>query len=433
LDQWDVIVLGAGIAGLSTALRLGEAGLQVLVLEARDRVGGRVYSFPGLTPEHSFELGAEFVHGKPKLLDHYLQQHKLSLLETEGQSYCAVRTRLQSCDSPPTDIFEKLDHLDPGAFPDVPDDAKHWARSFVQGFHAADPSRISTHSIIIGDRAEKLTEGDRGFHLVGGYHKLIEALCADLSSTVSIRTGMTVYRVDWNANLTTVSARLDSREKARFQAPHVVVTLPLGVLQLQGSAPGAVQFEPPLNGKQEALSKLAMGPVVRVTLQFDSMFWEDPHIIGKRTLPELHFLFSQDPVFPTFWTWMPLRLPVLVAWSAGPLAEQKVGHSKEQIEREALDALSRILSLPSHTLRDRLVQSYFHDWQADPFSCGAYSYVLAGGMRAQADLAKPLGTRLFFAGEATQSDGHHATVHGAFASGWRVAGEVLEHLRVGRN
>ena len=156
-----------------------------------------------------------------------------------------------------------------------------------------------------------------------------------------------------------------------------------------------------------------MGSVVRLTLQFDSLFWEDGTFMGDKILPDLHFLFTRHPVFPTFWTAMPLRLPLLVAWSAGPSAAVKAGWSQQRLEKEALHALTRILKLPEDALGRRFVRSYFHDWQADKFSRGAYSYVLAGGMGAQALLALPVGNRLFFAGEATQSDGHHATVHGA--------------------
>ena len=84
----DVIVIGAGVAGLAAAEKLGKAGLRVLVLEARDRLGGRVWSLPGLSSDQAIELGAEFVHGKPKLLDDYLRDHSLSLIETVGQNYC---------------------------------------------------------------------------------------------------------------------------------------------------------------------------------------------------------------------------------------------------------------------------------------------------------------------------------------------------------
>ena len=497
MNQYDIIVLGAGVAGLAAAEVLGNAGLRVAVLEARDRVGGRIHSLPGLTPDHAIELGAEFVHGKPPLFDDYLRTHQLPLYETDGVSYCTGASGLEPCGGPELDIFSELDQMNLDDFPDepfdatlrrrfadAPDEDKRWARAFVQGFHAADPARISTHSIIRDSRAEEETEGMRGFHIAGGYRRLIETLCASLSPSVELLTATTVTSVDWSQDPVVVQARRSSGETLACQAPRVVITLPLGVLQQRPPAPGAVRFQPELTEKQDALSKLVMGPALRISLQFDSLFWEDPAVMGvyenlppqnalgaaqqdllqlsptradqlspgrepwverkispspvgtaqkltrsrmaPRTLPNLHFLFTSDPVFPTWWSTMPLRLPVLVAWAGGPFAEAKFGLSQAQIEAQALAALARILSLPEASLRNRLVRSFLHDWQSDPFSRGAYSYVLAGGMTAQDDLARPLQNRLFFAGEATQSDGHHATVHGAFASGRRAAGEVLE-------
>ena len=97
MQTWDVIVAGAGMAGLAAAERLGQAGLKVLVLEARDRVGGRILTLPGLTPEHGIELGAEFVHGKPKEFDEYLAIQGLILRETDGQNYCSSGNRLAAC------------------------------------------------------------------------------------------------------------------------------------------------------------------------------------------------------------------------------------------------------------------------------------------------------------------------------------------------
>lgn len=440
-ERSDVLVIGAGVAGLAAAERLGKAGLKVLVLEARDRVGGRVYSLPGLTPEHSIELGAEFVHGKQKLLDQYLSAHKLKVYEVGGQSYCTNDKALYPCDEPDTAMLERLDRLNPEAFPDepfettlrtrfaeAPEEEKHWARSFIAGFHAADPARISTHSIIAGDKAEAESDGYRAFRIVGGYARLIEALCDDMAQDVSIRTGTRVVSVDWSAPLIRVQTQTLHSASTEFTAPHVVVTLPLGVLQQPSGSHGAVEFTPALQEKSAALAALAMGPVVRVTLAFDSTFWEDEQLTKGRPLRDLGFLFTQDAVFPTFWTAAPLRVPTLVAWAAGTFAPGKANRSKSEITSEAVAALARVLSIPEAAIRSKLRSSHFYDWQADPFSRGAYSYVLAGGMGAQNELAKPLLNRIFFAGEHTQGDGHHATVHGAFSSGYRVAREVLEHL-----
>ena len=98
MDQFDVVVLGAGVAGLATGERLGQAGRRVLVLEARDRVGGRIRSLPGLTSEHAIELGAEFVHGTPKVLDEYLEAHELRLLNSAGHSHRIAEDGFEVCD-----------------------------------------------------------------------------------------------------------------------------------------------------------------------------------------------------------------------------------------------------------------------------------------------------------------------------------------------
>lgn len=441
-EQYDVIVIGAGVAGLTAAERLGNAGLRVLVLEARARVGGRLWTVPGGTPEAAIELGAEFVHGRPPQLDTYIKKHGLKLLELAGSTYCHGRNgRLEHCDDSGGDLFPELDQLDPASFPDetfeqtlhtrfvkTPDEEKQWARMFVGGFHAADPARISTHSIIYGDHASHEIQEDRMFHIVGGYNGLIEALVRSLSQTVTVRTRLPVTQIDWRRELVVVLGGGENSEQMQeFVAPRVVLTLPLGVLQQETQPLGSVTFKPPLVQKRGALAKLAMGPVVRVTLRFNSAFWEDPQVMQEWPLRDPHFIFSENPAFPTWWT-AASHLPLLVGWCAGPCAESKASLEEGQLCSQAVGALTHILSLPEGFIAQRLTHFYYHDWQSDPYSRGAYSYVLAGGMGAQQELARPLANRLFFAGEATQSDGHHATVHGAFSSGIRVAGEILNSI-----
>lgn len=169
MRPWDVIIAGAGVAGLSAAVELGNAGLSILLLEARDRVGGRILTLPGPVSEYGIELGAEFVHGRPELFDNYLEQHRLELRETSGQNYCRNSDGLEACGWPDSNILDRLPQIDPSAtpdeplelalqhlFPDATDADKRWVRCFVQGFHAADPERISTPSIIIDARGSRL-------------------------------------------------------------------------------------------------------------------------------------------------------------------------------------------------------------------------------------------------------------------------------------
>jgi len=191
---------------------------------------------------------------------------------------------------------------------------------------------------------------------------------------------------------------------------------------------GAVKFDPPLTSKQRALACLEMGAVIRVSLRFGERFWENVKGADGKSLAELGFLFSEDPHFPTWWSQLPARTPVLTAWSAGPAGERNSGMSSDVVAARALDSLASILGFDRTRLGGLLVAAHTHDWQSDPYSRGGYSYVAAGGARAERELAAPLEETLFFAGEAANHEGHNGTVNGAMMTGYRAAREILEHL-----
>ncbi|HET8667865.1 MAG TPA: NAD(P)/FAD-dependent oxidoreductase, partial [Terriglobales bacterium] len=245
-----------------------------------------------------------------------------------------------------------------------------------------------------------------------------------------IRLNSAVKTIKWGGDGVEVLAEQHDRRSQstpgpeRFRAPKIIVTLPLGVLQAR--AGGAhVEFEPEMQTKKSALGQLEMGQVIRVSLCFRERFW-DAIRAGGRTLADLCFLFSDDEWFPTWWTLHPQRIPVLTAWAAGPHGAKLTGQPPEQLAARAIERLATLLPVSSADfLQQQLVSYYTHDWQSDPYARGAYSYVLVGGMKAQGELAAPVGGKLFFAGEATETNGHHSTVHGAISSGVRAAREAL--------
>jgi monoamine oxidase len=161
---------------------------------------------------------------------------------------------------------------------------------------------------------------------------------------------------------------------------------------------------------------LDFGGVYRVTLRFEHAFWEDhPELAGAG------FLFSDEPVFPTWWTTAPVESAVITGWSAGPKADPLCGKTRQEIINAAMTSLQKIVHAPAA----RLQNAWFHDWQADPFSLGAYSNVPAGALNARRQFAEPVEDTLYFAGEATDLIGYGGTVHGAIASGKRAAGQIL--------
>jgi monoamine oxidase len=209
------------------------------------------------------------------------------------------------------------------------------------------------------------------------------------------------------------------------RSKRAIVSLPLGVLQRPQRASDAVRFTPPLAAKRVALKHLAPGPVLKVVLRFRSAFWDT---IDDGRYRNAAFFRSPAAAFPTFWTALPVRSPLVVAWAAGPKAMQLEGADRSQVISAALESFSSLFDRRVDV--DALLESaWVHDWQSDPYARGAYSYVTVGGDEARKQLAQPLLDTLFFAGEAADCEGEAGTVAGAFQSGSRAAREVLAGMR----
>jgi monoamine oxidase len=190
--------------------------------------------------------------------------------------------------------------------------------------------------------------------------------------------------------------------------------LPLGVLQAR-----SVAFTPQPAQILETADRLAMGPVARVVYEFDG---------GLRSgLEGLSFLFAPEATPPTWWTTNPRPSPILTGWMAG----RKVSKLKmDDLPDTGLATLAAILGSSPHgrpplDVRKHLVRWHLHDWQIDPHSMGAYTYVPRGAIHASDELSVPVAGTLFFAGEHTDTSGHWGTVHGALRSGYRVAEQIL--------
>ena len=439
MNKQCVVILGAGIAGLSAGIRLAEAGVEVQLLEARERIGGRIWTEYPPSVGAPIELGAEFVHGKVDEIWRYQQPGEIDLYEGKGSRWCEQDRSLTNCDFF-AQVDEVLKQLEKYSGPDVsflqfldslkgiPPRVRERALNYVMGFHAGDPREIGVQAIQLDSKAEEQTEGNRTFRIRQGYGALLQHMeleCKRLG--VRILLEHVVSKVEWGADGVLIGAR-NSAGLVEFVADCALVTLPLGILQLQPGEPGSVEFDPPLREKERALAKLVLGDVRRVQFVFSEVFWSDTSFVGRNDLADLQFLFSDDEFFPTWWSYAPLRVPVLTAWSPALKSDRLKGMSTDEAAEIALKSLSRILHVDVAELRRKVVSSYSHDWITDPFTRGAYSYAKAGGVDGFRELAQPLAGKLYFAGEATEATGHHATVHGAIASGERTAEEVLARV-----
>jgi monoamine oxidase len=418
----DALIVGGGIAGLTAARHLTEAGLRVTLLEARERLGGRIYTHS--TGDFPVELGAEFVHGRPEEILSIAAEGAMPIIPIQGR----FRRKINGEWAEAGNLMEKIDRLFgnlPTEEPDESfqyyldrsgedDDVKQHALRYVEGFHAADPSLISARSLRRDSEAEEAIEGDHQYRVANGYESLVRTVADRIDRKLcDIVMNTPVNEIAWRQGQVIARAGL-----TEYLASRAIVTLPLGVLKTN-----SVVFSPALPEKQNAMSFLEMGPVVRVSLCFQEKFWDrDPE------MAELSFLFTDDSQFPTWWTSNPLPYPILTGWAAGPNAGAHTGRSKDEIVRSAVQSLARIMRIAEPKLRRQMTESFMHDWQEDPFSRGAYSYAAVGGIGAARKLAEPVAGTLFFAGEATNSDGYNGTVHGAIATGLRAAKELLQSL-----
>ena len=277
------------------------------------------------------------------------------------------------------------------------------------------------------------------FHSEHGYEDLLNIFREQMKDAgVEVIFNTIVDRVEWTSGRVAIKAHKnevrENGDALKFSASRVLITLPLGVLQASVNSTdedGAVRFNPalPVN-KREAMQKLVMGKVIRIVLRFRRRFWDEisPPAQSSKTLADMNFLFSEDEWFPTWWTTMPDKLPIITGWAPFDCAERLSGKSRSFVIDRALHTLGTLLHVQTLELAALLEGAYFYDWQSDPYSLGAYSYGAVGSDGAQQALGSPVEDTLFFAGEATDITGHNGTVHGAIASGRRAAQDILNTL-----
>ena len=443
-ESVDVLVIGAGVAGLAAARALCAAGLGVSVLEARARVGGRIYTRHDNGLSMPCELGAEFLQGGGNDAQQLASKARLILSEvsekhlyfrngllSESKDYWTELSGILEAAgrAGPHDIsFEEL--LASYSQGEDREEIRRLATAYVEGFHAARAERLSALWLARTEQAADL-EGEQQFRVLSGFGAIAERLYEEmqiLGGRVYLNT--IVNEIKWDGGQVVIQAQSATGFKREsFRAARAIVTLPLGVLKASAGEEGCVRFVPELSEKMDALGRLEMGHALRLTLRFRDRFWERialPTDDGRQAgLSELGFLHTDVEPFPTWWTLAPIRSPLLTGWAGGRRAEKLYQKEENEIVSEALNSLSKILRLERNDVEDLLEEYYFHNWANDPFSRGAYSYVAVGGLEAQEILSSPLQDTLYFAGEATEHTGRNATVHGAMMTGIRAANEVL--------
>ncbi len=423
-ERFDIAVVGAGAAGLAAAVKAERAGARVVLLEARDRIGGRIFTHRDPLCATPIELGAEFVHGKSPHFWRQLDRSGLRAARVGGHHKCLDEGSYVECDDVVGQLSTVLDavRLDTDrpvseilAEAGLDSRARDRVVSYIEGFNAATAGRASTIALQRQQKAEAAIEGDSSFRVLDGYESVPLSLYRELAEPErTVRLNMIVRAADWRPG--DVELKVEPAfggELTTVRAGKVILTVPIAVLRA-----GAIDFHPEPPGLADALSRMETGQAFRITLRFRRRFWED-----RNELKDLGFVHAHGQPFPTWWTQNPSEAPLLTAWAGGPAAERILDAGRPL--ETAIATCAAVFQTNPDIVREELCASYFHDWRADQFSRGAYTWVAAGALAALEKLTRPIENTIFIAGEATDTEGHWGTVHGAIASGERAAGQAM--------
>ncbi|MEM1295005.1 MAG: FAD-dependent oxidoreductase [Verrucomicrobiota bacterium] len=414
-NRADVLVIGAGMAGLAAAQKLRESGRKVIVIEGRHRIGGRIHT-SRKWQEFPIDLGASWIHGIRRNpittlarkagskwvetdYDNYHMIHEdgralekkelVQLRSIESSIYRTVRSNQTSKRSLADVLRSKLENFDSP-------NAQFMVNGLIEQEYAADANEISALGAYYGEEF-----GGTDVWFPNGYHQVFSPMVEGLD----LRLGHVVRQISHDQSGVRVST-----SKGDFSAARAVVTIPLGVLKR-----GQIRFSPALpQNKLRAIQSLGMGLLNKVVLRFPKAFWpKAPELFGRLSAEKGHWAL-----------WLNLHHhlnePILIGFNAATFAKATEGWSDQKIVGSAMAALGGMFGTTVQPSGFQITR-----WRSDPFSLGSYSFLPPGAdQRTIRALGEPVADRLFFAGEATSED-YPSTVHGAYLSGMREAGRIM--------
>jgi monoamine oxidase len=444
----EVIVIGAGISGLAAADELTRAGIKPTIIEARDRIGGRIFTVHDIRVAAPIELGAEFVHGRPPQIFDLAKQFGLEIVETGGNTWRLdyngdlvpmgdelprsdddlwVRAEAHIIDDRPDVSLEQFLRMCETA--EIPDSEKEWTRRFVAGFHAADLEKAGIYGLVKTQKAGEEIGGETANRIATGYSALASVLYEKSHAAGGkYLLGNVVKSINWVGPAIEVVAEDSNGGFRTLTADKVIVTLPISVLKAPPDTHSYIRFVPDITEKRNWLDQIEMGSARRIILTFNEKWWISilEKIDPRRS--KLGFLFAQDVPISVWWTDEPSDAAILIGWIGGEKARGVAEFTDEELTDLAISSLNKIFKTGESLITGMLLAAFSHNWDRDPCSIGAYSYLAVGGVHAPEKLSESVDDKLYFSGEATDHEGHWGTVHGAISSGIRAAREIISQL-----
>lgn len=407
------IVIGAGAAGLMAAWELSKKGVEVMVLESEDRIGGRAHTYIPDGFSHPIEAGAEFIHGKLPLTLGLLKKAKLGYVEASmnmtafgngefhhgfGSPYWGEFAECASNLKRDCTLSEFLDrYFSEQEYADF----RYECEQMAQGLDLADPKKLSMFCI-----RDEWTSEDTQFRTVSGYSALFDFIADSISDKGGkIHLAQKVTRLDWKPGIVKVTT-----DSGTFYADKAIVTTTLGNLQNQ-----TITISPKID--TSLFDQIGFGEVLKIVMEFEFPFWEE-------TQPDLGFLFTEEAF--TFWTQLDLRRPILVGWIGNDRASEMARLQNDVLVGQLLSKLDE--AFPKTQVKKILRAKAVFRYTKGQGSHGGYSWTMPESRKAIAEINKGIGNTLWFAGEAFERTGDVATVEAAFKSGRYTARKILRSV-----
>ncbi len=424
--MYDIIIIGGGAAGLMAAKLLSEEGKSLLLLEAKDTLGGRIHRVEALS--FPAEGGAEFIHGKLKTTFDLIKEAALKKEKLKGQFCRHEKGKWQTANElvPHWDrLLKKLKACKKDTTIDIFlaeyfHEKKYETltiqfRKYIEGYDAADPKKASVFAI----RKEMEDEDEDQFRPVPGYYALINFLKETcLKNRVDIKTGEAVIKIIKEESIE-VSTIL-----GKYHCTKLIVAVPLGVLQCGKNEKSFINFPSLLKNYINAAKRIGNGGVIKFLLEFDEAFWLKKDFLKERGIPAPSYIFS-DTTIPTWWTQYPSKMPLLTGWIGGPASYKVKNYSEKRFRGVALQSLSKLFSMPEKELEARLKKMKVMNWNKEPYFLGAYSYPTPETGTAQELMREPFENAIYFTGEYV-AENSSSTVDAALRSAIYVSKQILK-------
>lgn len=423
-NSFDVIIIGAGAAGLMAAWELVQTGKKTAIVEAKDYVGGRMHTIKDVKFELPVELGAEFIHGDLELTQMLLEKAGVKQYTVDGdiwqdeddeldeqkdfiEDYSLLNKKFKEVKED-INVAEFIEKYLPGK---EYEEARFTLKNYVEGYYAADTHKASTFAL----REELNNSSDKQYRIEGGYGKLVEYLHQQCTEKgVLFFLAHPVLEIKWKSGEVEIITG-----QRNFTSRKILVTVPVGVLQSE-----TIRFSPALPEVVNAAKKLGFGPVIKTVLQFDEAFWKKKEFTRQKKLDKLSFIFSKE-IIPTWWTYHPKNVAMLTGWSGGPHAEKIKDLSNEEILQKALESLSKIFNVGTNLIQSKLKAWHIANWVNDTYNCGGYSYEVVNGSNFKEIIKQPVENTIFFAGEGLFDGPEIGTVEAALYTGRQTAHQLI--------